>query len=185
MKFGARAASWAVCTLTMLDLFSVTAFAQSTAQAESGSNLLVNVVRFLGIALGFVIAFATTRFISARAEKTRSDVPQAVHVKSESRRVLRPVLVCQSGPLRGSSWAVEEGSLTIGREERCQVRYPKDTRSIKAQHCRLTRRGAAFTLIPLGDTYLGEDRLTDEAALELDTPFFLGEKRHEFRIVMK
>ena len=184
MKFGTRAAAWAVCILTMADSFSVTAFAQGAAEADSGSNLLVNTVRLLGVAIGFVIALVTTRFIRARAEKSRSDAPQAVHVKSEE-HALRPVLSCRSGPLRGSDWAVEEGSLTIGREETCQVRYPKDTRSIKAQHCRLTRRGAAFTLIPLGDTYLGEEKLTDAAGLELDTPFFLGEKRHEFRVVMK
>lgn len=185
MKFVARAACWGICALTTLDTFAVTAWAQSAAEAESGSNLLVNVVRFLGIALGFVIALVTTRFISARAEKSRTDMPQAVHVKSEGRRARQPVLVCQSGPLRGESWALEEGSLTIGREEACQVHYPKDTRSIKPQHCRLTRRGNAFTLIPLGDTFLAEEALTEERTLEPDIPFFLGEKRHEFRIVMK
>lgn len=181
MKFLSRAAG----LLAALDCFAVTAFAQADTAAAEGSNLLVNGVRLLGVALGFVIALVTVRFISARAEKSRSDVPQAVHVKSEGRRSLRPTLVCESGPLRGGAWPVEEGSLTIGREEACQVRYPRDTRSISPQHCRLTRQGDTFTLTPVGDTYLAEEKLTDKTPLELDTPFFLGEKRHAFRITMQ
>ena len=101
MKFGTRAAALAVSILTAPAFFSVTAWAQSPAEADSSGSAIVNVVRFLGIALGFLIALVTTRFISARAEKNRTDVPQAVHVKSEGRRVLRPTLVCRSGPLGG------------------------------------------------------------------------------------
>lgn len=184
MRFCARAAALAVSILTAPAFFSVTARAQSPAEA-GGGGVLVNVVRFLGIALGFLIAFATTRFLSARAEKNRSDIPQAIHVKSEGKRALRPTLVCRSGPLGGMAWPLEEGSLTIGREETCSVRYPKDTRSIRPQHCRLTRQGDTFLLTPLADTRLGEKALTEETLLAPDTPFFLGEKRHEFRIVMQ
>ena len=185
MRFCTRAAALAVSILTAPAFFSVTAWAQSPAEADSSGSAIVNVVRFLGIALGFLIAFAITQFISARAEKTRTDIPQAIHVKSEGKRIPRPTLVCCSGPLGGKAWPLEEGSLTIGREETCSVRYPKDTRSIKLQHCRLTRRGDTFTLTPLADTWLGEEALAEETPLEPDTPFFLGEKRHEFRIVMQ
>ena len=185
MKFGTRAAALAVSILTAPAFFSVTAWAQGPAEADRSGSAIVNVVRFLGIALGFLIALVTTRFISARAEKNRTDVPQAIHVKSEGRHVPRPTLVCRSGPLGGKAWPLEEGSLTIGREETCSVRYPKDTRSIRPQHCRLTRRGDSFTLAPLADIWLGEEALAEETPLELDTPFFLGEKRHEFRIVMQ
>lgn len=185
MKFGTRAAALAVSILTAPAFFSVTAWAQSPAEADSSGSAIVNVVRFLGIALGFLIAFATTRFIAARAEKNRTDIPQAIHVKSEGKRVPRPTLVCRSGPLGGKGWPLEEGSLTIGREETCSVRYPKDTRSIRPQHCRLTRQGDTFLLTPLADTRLGEEVLTEQTPLAPDTPFFLGEKRHEFRIVMQ
>ena len=184
MSVCTRAAALAVSILTAPAFFSVTARAQSPVEAGSG-GALVNVVRFLGIALGFLIAFATTQFLSARAEKNRSDIPQAIHVKSEGKRALRPTLVCRSGPLGGMAWPLEEGSLTIGREETCSVRYPKDTRSIRPRHCRLTRQGDTFTLAPLADIRLGEEVLAEETPLELDTPFFLGEKRHEFRIVMQ
>ena len=184
MSVCTRAAALAASILTAPAFFSVTARAQSPVEAGSG-GALVNVVRFLGIALGFLIAFATTQFLSARAEKNRSDIPQAIHVKSEGKRAPRPTLVCRSGPLGGKTWPLEEGSLTIGREETCSVRYPKDTRSIRPQHCRLTRRGEIFTLAPLADTWLGEEALAEETPLEPDTPFFLGEKRHEFRIVMQ
>ena len=184
MSVCTRAAALAVSILTAPAFFSVTARAQSPVEAGSG-GALVNVVRFLGIALGFLIAFATTQFLSARAEKNRSDIPQAIHVKSEGKRALHPTLVCRSGPLGGMAWPLEEGSLTIGREETCSVRYPKDTRSIRPRHCRLTRQGDTFTLTPLADTWLGEEALAEETPLEPDTPFFLGEKRHEFRIVMQ
>lgn len=184
MRFCTRAAALAVSILTAPVFFSVSARAQSPAEADSGS-VIVNAVRFLGIILGFLIAFATTQLIAARAEKNRTDIPQAVHVKTKGKRIPRPTLVCRSGPLGAEAWPLEEGSLTIGREETCSVRYPRDTRSIRPQHCRLTRRGESFYLIPLADTWLGEEALTEETLLAPDTPFFLGEKRHEFRIVMQ
>lgn len=64
------------------------------------------------------------------------------------------ILLAQSGPLSGQQWAVN-GTLTIGRDESCEVVIPD--RQVSRQHACLTLRGSAVFLEDLNSkngTYL-------------------------------
>jgi len=70
------------------------------------------------------------------------------------------ILLAQSGPLSGQQWAVN-GTLTIGRDESCEVVIPD--RQVSRQHARLSLRGSAVFLEDLNSkngTYLNGQLLS-------------------------
>lgn len=70
------------------------------------------------------------------------------------------ILLAQSGPLSGQQWAVN-GTLTIGRDESCEVVIPD--RQVSRQHACLTLRGSAVFLEDLNSkngTYLNGQLLS-------------------------
>ncbi|MEL7646319.1 MAG: FHA domain-containing protein [Anaerolineaceae bacterium] len=75
------------------------------------------------------------------------------------------VLLAQSGPLAGQEWAVSS-TLTIGRDESCQVVVPD--RQVSRQHARLALRDNAVFLEDLGSkngTYLNGQLITSPTQL--------------------
>ena len=75
------------------------------------------------------------------------------------------VLLAQSGPLSGQQWPVS-GTLTIGRDESCDVAIPD--RQVSRQHARLSLRDNAVFLEDLNSkngTYLNGQLLTGPTQL--------------------
>lgn len=101
-------------------------------------------------------------------------VPPAAHV----------TLYAAGGELQGRSWPVS-GTLTIGRDSSCAVRFSPNAGGVSRQHCRVAASYSVITLTDLKSTYgtfVNGQRIPSGAAVQLrpGDRFYLGDPRNAF-----
>ena len=100
----------------------------------------------------------------------------------------------------GRIYAIQGGTMKIGRDPSCAVRYPADTRAISREHAVLYWRGGELMLTDLSSnvtgTYLrrkgsGHDadviKMVNGQPVKVDVGdvFYIGERCNRFEIVQK
>ncbi|MEP6462494.1 MAG: FHA domain-containing protein [Frankiaceae bacterium] len=91
-------------------------------------------------------------------------------------------LVVTSGPLAGTTLALDNAPITFGRAENCTLVLDDDY--VSSQHARLTPAGDRWLLEDLGSTngtYLSERKISDPTPVPLGAPIRLGRTVLELR----
>jgi pSer/pThr/pTyr-binding forkhead associated (FHA) protein len=155
-------------------------------------ELVLAIVRIGIIVLLWLFVLAAVRVIrtdiyGSRAARTarrpaREQAPKASKQPKQRRRDVPQVLVITQGQLAGTSIALREAPVTIGRENDCTLVLADDYASNR--HARLVPRDGQWYVEDLGSTngtYLDRTKVTTPTHVPIGMPIRIGKTVLELR----
>lgn len=102
----------------------------------------------------------------------------------------RYMLRSDSGPLKGQIFPIKEGTVKIGRNTECAVRFPEGTKGVSRIHCAVTCTKGSLTIADLGSsagTFLNKKGQVTKTPMSIHVgqSFYLGEQTNMFTIIQK
>lgn len=103
---------------------------------------------------------------------------------------VRYMLRADSGPLKGQIFPIKEGTVKIGRNPDCDVRFPDGTKGVSRAHCSVTCTKGSLTILDLGSTsgtFINKKGQVSKSpmAIHVGQSFYLGEQVNMFTIIQK
>jgi pSer/pThr/pTyr-binding forkhead associated (FHA) protein len=148
-----------------------------------GSALVVAIAKYGLLALLWVFVLVAVRTVRVdlwgRPDEKKTKQPKPVKAGRRSAHSL----VVTEGPLAGTTLALGDADVTLGRGDSCTLVLDDDYASTR--HARLTLSDQGWTVEDLGSTngtYLGRDRITRPTRVPLNTPIKIGTTSLELRV---
>lgn len=146
-----------------------------------GSALVVALAKYGLLALLWLFVLAAVRTIRVDLWGRPAERAAKAH-KPKQHKGPAHKLVVTEGPLQGTTVALTNQPVTLGRGDGCTLVLADDYAS--TSHARLVQDGDGWVLEDLGSTngtYLGKTRITRPVPVPLKTPIRIGKTVFELR----